>query len=60
MTIDKAITRLQQRIEGEFYIEGVDQCEDMKLGIEALKYFKMRQTRIHTINKIRLPGETEE
>lgn len=37
MNIPKAIRDLQARVDGEFSIKGVDDCSDMKLGIEALK-----------------------
>lgn len=60
MTIDKAIIDLKARIDGEFCIRGVDNCEDMKLGIEALKL--IQRERLLGLNPIetRLPGETGE
>lgn len=48
------------RVDGEFSIKGVDRCEDMKLGIEALKCVKECR-RLGTIHYIGLlPGEAEE
>lgn len=60
MKLKQAIKDLQARVDGEFAIKGKDDCEDMKLGIEALKV--VQSNRIYGYpNKIpELPGETPE
>ncbi len=40
MKLQEAIKDLRARVDGEFFIKGIDDCEDMKLGIEALKEIK--------------------
>ncbi|MBA7701822.1 hypothetical protein ES703_110569 [subsurface metagenome] len=60
ITIDKAITDLQARIDGEFNIKGVDECEDMKLGVEALKRVKACRPVDLYAPEILLPGETRD
>lgn len=59
MNIDEAINDLQARIDGEFSIKGVDDCKDMKLGIEALKAIKLSRED-HLVGRLaHLQGETE-
>ena len=60
MIIDEAIVDLQARIDGEFSIKGVDDCKDMKLGIEALKRIKLGRDTPSGLSFTPLPGETEE
>jgi len=60
MKLAKAIKDLQARIDGEFNVGDVDNCEDMKLGIEAMELLE-RIRKNPTVNKYStLPGETEE
>lgn len=60
ITIDKAIRDLQARVDGEFSIKGIDNCEDMKLGIEGLNYIeRSRVFGQYPVNEL-LPGETKE
>lgn len=60
MNADKAIIDLQARVDGEFNIKGVDDCEDMNLGIEALKLIIwIRQGNIPAPD-FRLPTETKD
>ena len=60
ITIEKAIRDLQARVDGEFCIKGVDNCEDMKLGIEALKRLQNYRTRVLVSGCRLLPGETKD
>lgn len=57
MKIDKAIKDLQARVDGEFSIKGKDDCEDMKLGIEALKRITDQRRQYPEISSKPLPGE---
>lgn len=60
MTADEAIRDLQARVDGEFSVKGVDDCADMKLGVEALKQIQeLRSWSWYWREKL-LPGETEE
>ena len=60
ITINRAIRDLQARVDGEFSIKGIDNCEDIKLGIEALKAWRrLKQGHQFTTASL-LPGETEE
>lgn len=60
ITIDQSIRDLQARVKGEFSIKGIDNCEDMKLGIESLSYIeRSRVFGNYPVNRL-LPGETEE
>lgn len=60
MNLQKATKDLQARIDGEFNIKGVDDCKDMKLGIEALE--EIRRARVVSLfpENHQLPGETKE
>ena len=60
ITIEKAIKDLQARVDGEFCIKGVDNCEDMKLGIEALKFRKGENEAGYLDLDDLLPGETKD
>jgi len=60
MTVDEAIRDLQDRIDGEFCIKDVDNCDDMKLGIEALKLVKVVRDSPYCPIHLDLPGETKE
>ena len=60
MTLQDAIKDLQARIDGEFSIKGIDTCEDMKLGIEALKRLQDNRRDPEFDHWIPLLGETEE
>jgi hypothetical protein len=57
--LGEAIERLQARVDGELSIQGVDHCEDMKLGIEALKAVKESRRIWGDRGVGTLPGETE-
>lgn len=59
LTLDETIDSLQARIDGELFIKGVDHCEDMKVGIEALKRVKANRKGPRVIVYKELPGETE-
>lgn len=60
MIIDEAIRDLKARIDGEFSIEGIDDCQDMKLGVEALKLLKWIRDGHIPAPDFLLPGETQE
>lgn len=60
MPPEEAIERLQARIDGEFSIQGKDDCADMKLGIEALKGVKESRRLWGDRGVPLLPGETKE
>lgn len=60
ITLDEAIRDLRARVDGEFYIEGVDDCADMKLGIEALKRVRNNRGNSFPVLEQLLPGETKE
>lgn len=60
ITIDKAIRDLQARVDGEFSITGIDNCEDMKLGIEALIFTRNVLKLMPIVFPLPLPGETKE
>ncbi|MDO9334187.1 MAG: hypothetical protein Q7T57_06680 [Dehalococcoidales bacterium] len=60
MTIDQAIKRMESRVEGEFYDGDPENLDDMKLGIEALKFYKQIRTPPYISTKFPLHGETEE
>jgi hypothetical protein len=60
MTPDEAINRLQARVDGEFSIKGVDRCEDIRLGIEAIRVYIKSQAAGWYPPGYKLPGETEE
>ena len=62
ISIDKAIRDLQARVDGEFTLpfEGIDDCADMKLGIEALKLYKRAREQYPIIRPYWLPGETKD
>jgi len=60
MTLDKAIRDLQARVDGEFSIKGKDDCEDMKLGIEAMKAIQRHRLDNMPAAFIVLKGETPE
>jgi len=59
MNINKAIRDLKARVDGEFSIEGEDDCADMKLGIEALKRIKNYRAYKYLAHTTDLKGETE-
>lgn len=58
ITLEKAIRDLQARIDGEFSIKGVEDCADMKLGVEALKREEAHRQVSKCGLKYLLPGET--
>lgn len=58
MTIDQAIERLQQRVEGEFFIDDPKNVDDMKLGIQALKRYRALRDAGASGTSALLPGET--
>lgn len=59
ITIDQAIRDLRARVKGEFSIKGIDDCADMKLGLEGLSYIeRSRVFGNYPVNRL-LPGETE-
>lgn len=58
MQLTEAIEDLQARIDGEFNIKRVDHCEDMKLGIEALKRVEDSRRLDPLYPDTPLPGET--
>lgn len=58
MTLDKAASNLQARIDGEFHIEGKDDFADMKLGREAIKRIQGYRTQHVLVQALPLPGET--
>ncbi len=60
MKLSKAIKDLQARVDGEFSITGEDDCEDMKLGIEALQAIQRHRHDNMPAAFIVLKGETPE
>ena len=60
MKIEEAIRDLRARVDGEFYIKDVDNCEDMKLGIEALERLYKARHIPTPIDFSLLPGETDD
>lgn len=59
ITLEQAMERLQMRTDGEFYTNGKDKCEDMKLGIEALKWVRRYRPRNKVDKWSLLAGESE-
>ena len=60
MKLEEAIRDLKARVVGEFSIEGEDDCADMKLGIEALRFYAKCKWVMNRYFGSLLPGETEE
>lgn len=61
ITIDEAINNLKARVKGEFYIpmDVVDDCQDMKMGIEAMKKIKSWRTLFPNPTPTILKGEVD-
>ncbi|GAI73920.1 unnamed protein product [marine sediment metagenome] len=60
MKLSKAIKDLQARVDGEFAIKGKDDCEDLKLAIEAMKAIQRHRHTNMPAAFIVLKGETPE
>ncbi|MBA7549683.1 hypothetical protein ES705_42175 [subsurface metagenome] len=60
MKLSKAIKDLQARVAGEFSIKGIDDCEDLKLAIEAMKAIQRHRHTNMPAAFIVLKGETPE
>lgn len=60
ISIDEAIRDLRARIDGELCFKGVDKCEDIKLGIEALRREQHNRSFEQTSIKALLPGERKD
>jgi len=60
ITIEKAIKDLQSRVNRLYHIQTGDKCEDMLLGLEALKDKQQSRGALRPGFYILLPAETEE
>lgn len=60
MTIDEAISILENMIWAEDYEKDSVETKAIQLSVEALKRIKKRNTITHTELSSLLPGETEE
>jgi hypothetical protein len=59
MTIDEAIEGLKTRLTPKGVIQFGEPDNDIRLGIEALKWYKRWRSARHAAADYLLPGETE-